>query len=424
LGHGIHEIGEAMARQAAKIAYVNGTVFTNEPVEELAHLIAKQCPGDLQKVYFLMSGSEAVEAALKLARQYWVEAGNPGKHKIISASPGYHGNTLMALSASARPQYKIYFHDWLVEIPMIPAPYAYRCPCQGKDEACPACSGLALETAIQEEGAHTVAAFIIEPIGGSSTGASVPRADYFKRVRQICDKYDVLLIADEVLTGIGRTGTWSAMEHFDAAPDIMTFGKGLSGGYAPLSAVVTSEKILNPIAKGSGALLHAQTFSHTPMICAAGLAALRYLQAHNLIERSRKMGEILHRKLAQLIDLYGVGDVRGKGMLAGVEFVKNRITREPFPRHLKMAETFTQEAQEGGLIVWPNTGHAGGDGDLVMIAPPFIITEKEISEIVVRFGKALERTLSNLRHSLPPHESGHIHPKGPHHPHRTKEKAR
>jgi len=402
LGHGIREIGDAIARQSGKIAYVNGSAFTNEPAEELAHFIAKHCPGDLQKVYFLTSGSEAVEAALKLARQYWVEVGKPGKYKIIATNPGYHGNTLLALSASARQNYKTCFQDWIVEFPMIPAPYAYRCPCQGKDETCPACSGLALEKTIEEEGAHTVAAFIIEPIGGSSTGAAVPRPEYFKRVRQICDKYDVLLIADEILTGVGRTGTWSAMEHFDVTPDIMTLGKGLSGGYAPLSAVVTSEKILDPIAKGSGALLHAQTFSHTPIICAAGLAAMRYLETHKLVERARKMGEVLHRRLARLPDLYAVGDVRGKGMLAGVEFVKNRITREPFPRHFKMAETFTQEAQEEGLIVWPNTGHAAGDGDLVMVAPPFIITEKEIAEIVIRFGRALERTLRRLRQGWPP----------------------
>jgi adenosylmethionine-8-amino-7-oxononanoate aminotransferase len=401
LGHGLREIGEAMARQAGQIAYVNGTAFTNEPAEELAHLVAKHCPGDLQKVYFLSSGSEAVEAACKLARQYWVESGKPGKHKIIATKPGYHGNTLMALSTSARQSNKALFNDWLVDVPMIPAPYSYRCPCKGKESDCPACSGSALEAAILEQGSHTVAAFIIEPVGGSSTGCSVPRPDYFRRIRQICDKHDVLLIADEVLTGVGRTGAWSAIEHFDVTPDIMTLGKGLSGGYAPLSAVVTSEKILEPIAKGTGSLNHNQTFSHTPIICAAGLAAMRYIQEHNLLERARKMGESLQTRLARLLELPAIGDVRGKGMLVGVEFVKDRITREPFPRHLKTADVFTEEARDEGLIVWPNSGHADGDGDLVMIAPPFTITDKEISEIRIRFEKALERTLSRLRLAWP-----------------------
>jgi adenosylmethionine-8-amino-7-oxononanoate aminotransferase len=384
LGHGVCEVADAVAEQVRKVAYVNGTAFTNEPAEQLAAELRTLNPKGLDFAYFLSSGSEAVEAALKLARQHWVEAGKPGKHKIIARTPGYHGNTLLALSASARESYKKMFGPWLVPVTMIGAPYPYRCAAKA-----PAMTAEALETAIATEGADTVAAFIAEPVGGSSTGASVPPKDYYKRVRQICDKHNILFIADEVLSGCGRTGTWAAIEHFDVTPDIMTLGKGLSGGYVPLSAVIATKKVIDPIAKGSGAFKHAQTFSHSPTICAAGLAAVRHIKKNKLVERSAKMGVVLHKKLAALLDLPSIGDVRGLGLLAGIEFVADKKTKAPFPRSLKFAETFVAKAQDAGLIVWPNIGHVDGDnGDLVMLAPPFIISEKEIDEIVSRFKTA------------------------------------
>ncbi|MDH4348533.1 MAG: aspartate aminotransferase family protein [Gemmatimonadota bacterium] len=401
LGHGVAEIGQAMAAQAARIAYLNGTAFTSEPVEELADELATLLPPPLDKFYFLGSGSEAVEAALKLARQYWVESGRPDKHKIIALYPAYHGNTLLALSASAREHYKTYYREWLVDIHRIPAPYEYRCACGGVPDPrtgsindCPVCSGSALERAIEEIGAGKVAAFIAEPVGGSSTGHSVPRLDYFRRIREICDRHDVLFIADEVLVGAGRTGTWSAIEQYGVLPDIMTFGKGITGGYAPLSAVVASRRLLDPIARGSGALLHAQTFSHHPVLAAAGLAAVRHIKRHGLVERARVMGEVFHRKLGRLRDLPHVGDVRGRGLLAGVEFVQDKVTRTPFPRKLKFAETFAEQALDQGLMTWPNMGQAeGNNGDLSCLAPPFIIEETEIDELVRRFRAALEATI-------------------------------
>ncbi len=425
LGHGVREIGEAMAAQAAKVAYLNGTAFTNEPVEALADELARLLPGDLDKLYFLGSGSEAVEAALKLARQYWVETGRPSKHKVIALFPAYHGNTLLALSASAREHYKTYYREWLVDIHRIPAPYAYRCECGGSAAAevgatgararppeggsvaarwlggagsCPVCSGAALEAAIQELGAENVAAFIAEPVGGSSTGHSVPEPGYFRRVREICDRHQVLFIADEVLVGAGRTGTWSAIEPYGVVPDIMTFGKGITGGYAPLSAVAAPRRLLDPIAKGSGALLHAQTFSHHPVLAAAGLAAVRYIHRHGLVERCRRMGEVFHRKLAPLRELPHVGDIRGRGLLAGVEFVQDKGSRAPLPRKLKFAETFSEQALAAGLMTWANMGQADGvNGDLSCLAPPFVIDETEIDELVRRFTAALERTIAIVR---------------------------
>lgn len=398
LGHGVAEIGQAMAAQAAKVAYLNGTAFTNEPVEALADELATLAVGDLDKFYFLGSGSEAVEAALKLARQYWVELGKPTKHKIIALFPAYHGNTLLALSASAREHYKTYYREWLVDVHRIPAPYPYRCECGGQGGSeCPVCSGLGLEAAIAELGADNVAAFIAEPVGGSSTGHSVPAPEYFRNVRAICNRHNVLFIADEVLVGAGRTGTWTAIEQYGVVPDIMTFGKGITGGYAPLSAVAAPRRIIDPIARGSGALLHAQTFSHHPVLASAGLAAVRYIKRQGLVERCARMGATFHRKLEAIRGLPHVGDVRGRGLLAGVEFVLDKATRQPFPRKLKFAETFAEEALTAGLMTWANMGQADGtNGDLSCLAPPFVIEEHELDDLLQRFGTALDATIRKV----------------------------
>ncbi len=338
LGHSNPEIAEAIARQARQFGYLSGTMFTHGPAEELAAEIAETLPGDLSKVYFLCSGSEAVEAALKLARQYWIERGRPSKNRIIALAPGYHGSTLLALSASAREAYKAMFRPWLVDVHRIPASYPYRCECGGQSATCPVCNGNVLEEAITRLGADQIAAFIAEPVGGSSTGASTPRPEYFRRVREICDRHD------------------------------------------------------------SGAFMHAQTFSHHPVACAAGVATMRYLKQHKLVERCAKMGRVLHERLAPLAQLPHVGDVRGRGLLAGIEFVEDKGSRAPFPRAARFAERFAEAALDAGLTVWPNVGHADGtSGDLAMVAPPFIVTEEEIGEIVKRFAEALEKVSVGAR---------------------------
>lgn len=393
LGHGVAEIAEAVADQARRLAYVNGTAFTHDAVEELAHEVAKISPPPLDKTFFLCSGTDVVEAAFKLARQHFAETGRPEKNRILSLAPGYHGSTILALSASARAPYKSAFKGWLVDFPSLQAPYPYRF---GEDH--PAMTGDLLEETILREGPGTIAAFIGEPVGGSSTGASVPPSGYWKRVRALCDKYDIFWIADEVLTGIGRTGTWSALEPYGAVPDMILFGKGLTGGYAALSALVTHERALRPLAMGSGALLHNATFSHSAIGCAAGLAALRYLRVHNLIERSAAMGKLLHEKLAPLSAQAEVGDIRGRGLLAGIEFVADKETKEPFGRERRFAETFADAALAAGLVVWPSTGGADGTrGDYAMLAPPFVITEEEIDAIVEKFTLALETMRTEAR---------------------------
>ena len=396
LGHGVHEIADAVADQMRKVAYVTGVSFTNEAVEALATEMAALSVGDLRKFLFLTSGTDATEAALKLARQHWVEQGKPGKHKIIALAPAYHGHTMLALSAGARPAYRAMFGDWMVPVVQMPAPYAYRCDCGGA-AACPRCTGALLEAVIEREGADSIAAFIGETIGGSSTGASVPREAYWRTVRDICTRHGVLWIADEVLVGAGRTGTWTAVEAYGAVPDIMTMGKGISGGYAPLAAVVTSERVLAPIAASSGSMLHAQTYTHTPMMCAAGLATVRYIREHGLLARCRTMGVALHERLAPLRAHALVGDVRGRGLLAGIELVADQTTRAPFSRSARVAERVHDAALEQGLVCWPHAGGVDGvSGDVVCLAPPFVVSLGELDEMVARLGRALDQVARDV----------------------------
>jgi adenosylmethionine-8-amino-7-oxononanoate aminotransferase len=392
VGHGVKEIADAIGAQAATLAYVNGTMFSNEPIEALADQLVDLSPPGIDRAYFLSSGSEAVEAALKLARQYHVERGEPKRHIVIARTPGYHGNTMLALSASARQHYRDLYEPWLVDVHMIDAPYPYRAGELG--DRAPAMTGDALEQAIESLGPEKVAAFIAEPVGGSSTGASVPPPGYYGRVREICDRFGVLFIADEVLCGVGRTGKFFALEHFkDAeghviAPDIITLGKGLNGGYVPLSAMLVHAHVYDVIRRSPhGGLVHAQTYSHHPVAAAAGLATLRYVHEHDLVRRAATVGAQLQTKLRTLAQegegAALVGDVRGIGMLAGVELVADRTSKRPFPRELKVAEQLVEAGLRHGVVVWPNTGHADGrNGDLVLIAPPLTIALEEIDDLV------------------------------------------
>lgn len=379
LGHGVTEIGDAMAAQARKLAYVSGMTLTHPAVMDFATELTKLTPRGLDKVYPLSSGSDAVEAALKLARQYWAELGRPNKHRIIALFPGYHGNTLLALSASAREHYKTQYKGWLVDVLRVPAYDAE-----------------ALETLILEAGADSIAAFIFEPVGGSSTGALEPPSGFYTRVRQLCDRHQILMISDEVLVGAGRTGTWSPLEIENVVPDIQVLGKGIAAGFAPLAAVVAPTRIVDVFARGSGGLNHAQTFSHHAVSCAAGTATLRYIADHGLVERCRRMGELLHERLQRLARHPNVGFIRGRGLIAGIELV-SATSRKPFPRSAHVAEELTRVALEGGLIVWPNIGHMDGkEGDLVLLAPPYIVTEAELDEMVTRLERAITLTMEKV----------------------------
>jgi adenosylmethionine-8-amino-7-oxononanoate aminotransferase len=316
-----------------------------------------------------------------------VERGHASKWKVIARVPSYHGNTLVALALSAREHYRRVFGPLLPEFPRIPAPDPYRNP--GGDEA--AAEALAAE--IERQDPATVAAFLAEPVGGSSSGAVTPDPGYWRRVVEICRRHDVLLVADEVMCGMGRTGRWFASEHYDLVPDVVVLGKGLNAGALPLSALLVRRPLLDTLARGSGAFNHAQTYSHHPALCAAGLATVRILERERLVERVAVLEPALRAGLDRLRAFPVVGDVRGKGFLFAVEFVADRATKRPFERSERFAERFAARAFENGLIVWPNAGNVGGAaGDLAMIAPPFTATEAELGEIVERLELTLEET--------------------------------
>jgi len=390
LGHGgplAAAIADAVAEEIRTLGYVNGTQFTHRAVETLASELVALTPGDLDFAYFLASGSEAVEAAVKLARQVQVESGRPEKWKVISLVPSYHGNTLAALALSGREHYRKIYGPLLLDFPRIPAPDLYR------DPHGPAATGSALEAEILRQGPDSIAAFIAEPIGGSSSGAMVPSRSYWDAVSGLCRYYDVLLIADEVLCGMGRTGRMFACEHFDLVPDILVLGKGLNAGALPLSAVVARRALVKRLASGSGAFNHAQTYSHQPTLCAAGLATLRSLLKERLVERVARLEAPFFGALERLRAYPAVGDIRGRGFLAAIEFVADRATKRPFDRSARCAERVTEQAFANGLVVWPNVGNVDGtNGDLVVVAPPFTASEDELEEIVHR----LDRTLKEM----------------------------
>jgi adenosylmethionine-8-amino-7-oxononanoate aminotransferase len=388
VGHGVPEIANSVAEQIRELAYVNGTQFTNQPVETLSAELAEILPGTLKYSYFLGSGSEANEAAIKLARHYWYEKGEKTKWKIICRTPSYHGNTLATLSLSGREHYRAVYGPLLTDFPRIPAPDPYRNP-DSKGS-----TGEILEEEILKQGADTVAGFILEPIIGSSAGAVVPTKDYYRNVARICQKHNILIIADEVMSGMGRTGKWFSFQHYDFIPDIMTLGKGINGGIVPLSALVAKKEIVDLLASTSGYFNHAQTYSHTPVICAVGVATVRHLKKNRLVERVAEREGVFFEKLNELRSFPAIGDIRGKGFMAAVEFVKNKDKKEPFARSEKFAEKFTERAFENGLILWSNVGHVDGtNGDLVMVSPPFTISLEEISELVAKFKQTLEQML-------------------------------
>jgi adenosylmethionine-8-amino-7-oxononanoate aminotransferase len=381
VGHGNKAVARAVASQLEKVAYVNGMQFTSQVAEDAARKLCAYAPAGITRAAFLGSGSEAVEAAIKFARQLCVERGQDKRNKIIARTPGYHGNTLYALSASGRPHYKKWFGPLLNEVLTVSAPYQYR----GDHDA--AWFADELDAKIRAAGPETVCAFIFEPVIGSSAGAATPPPGYFEAVNEVCKRHGVLVIADEVLCGAGRTGSFFASTHPSLgtlAPDIIVLGKGLSGGYVPTSAVMVRETHLAEMKNGSGYFMHAQTYLHAPSMAASVLATLDYFAAHDVVGNAARVGAFMQKTLREaLLSLPNVGNVAGIGMLAGVEFVADKQSKAPFPRKDKVAERFVQAAFDKGLIVWPNTGQADGtNGDLVMIGPPLIASEAEIKALV------------------------------------------
>jgi len=384
IGHCVPEILEAIQRQFNRVPFVHSSQFTNPAACELGDLLYQMAPdAALTRTYFLSGGSEAVESAVKLMRQYWREAGKPDKYKVISRWSSFHGNTTGALALGGHTARRSHFLPLFQHTPHIEPAYCYRCSFKETPETCDLQCADELERCIKHEGPEAVGAFIAEPVVGATAGAVVPKDGYWQRIRQICDAYDVKLIVDEVMTGIGRCGRNFGIETWGVVPDFIVMAKGLSAGYTPLGAVMVKEEIHATIQKGSGAFVHGHTYSQNPLSTAIGAAVLRYIQQNALVERSMRMGSYLMQKLANLNALDIVGDIRGLGLFAGIELVRDKASRAWFDRGLKVNLQVANQAFELGLITYPGNGGIDGiHGDHILLAPPFTINEAQIDEMV------------------------------------------
>ena len=393
LGHSHPDVLAAMHEQLDRLAYSHTSFFTSQVAEELAADLIAHAPKGIGHVFFVSGGSEAVEAALKLARQYFVECGEPRRRYIIARRQSYHGVTLGALAVGGREWQRKQFSPLLIETHHVSPAYEYR----GRHAVeTPLAYGARLaeelETEIQELGGDNVIAFVAETVVGATLGAVPAVSGYFKRVREICDRHGILLILDEVMCGMGRTGTLHACEQEGISPDLMAIAKGLGGGYAPIGALLMQDKIFDAVAEGSGAFQHSHTYMGHPLACAAALAVQQVIRRDNLLANVRAQGAYLSRRLRERFGNHPfVGDVRGRGLFQGIELVADRETKEPFDPKLKLHARVKREAMVRGLMVYPMGGTVdGARGDHVLLAPPFIVDAPLVDTVVERLGEAID----------------------------------
>jgi adenosylmethionine-8-amino-7-oxononanoate aminotransferase len=396
IGHGNPEVNAAIAHQLGQVACGYRYLFTSEPMEELTQLLVSLCGPAYGHIVFSLSGSEAVESALKVALQYWSARGQATKKRFIARERSYHGNTLGALSVSGFLDRRRPFEGSLLDVAFVSAANAYRAPggLTGPELA----SALAgeLEERILSLGADRVAAFILEPVVGAAGGVVPAPAGYLRAVREVCERHQVLVIADEVMCGSGRCGTWSALEHDEVSADILAIGKGLAGGYIPLAATIASREVGDVIHREHGAILTGHTYSGHTTACAAGLAVQRIIARESLVQRVRERGATLLQELrASLQRFDAVGDVRGRGFFIGIELVRDPRTREPFAPEDGISQRIAQRAFQNGLILYPGAGHIGGlAGDTIVIAPPYNASEAELAELVEKLTAAVAWVLA------------------------------
>jgi adenosylmethionine-8-amino-7-oxononanoate aminotransferase len=396
IGHGVEEVARAMAEQASRLAYVHSSQFHVAIVEKLAQRILALAPHGMRRngrVYFTSGGSEATETAIKLARQYWLERGNKKRARVIARRQSYHGATLGALSVSGNVRRREAFTPLLSEWGHIAPCFCYRCPFDLNFPECNVDCADDLERFLARDGHDDVAAFIFEPVSGATLGAVVPPEGYVQRLAEICRRHQILFIADEIMTGMGRTGKPFAVQHWGVVPDMILVGKGVASGYAPLGAVIAAGHVAEAIARGSGSFLHGFTYNSHPISAAAGNAVLDYIERESLFARAETAGQELGTALERLKRFSIVGDVRGMGLLWAVEFVRDTKTREPFPSDARIAARIAEDAIESGVLTYPIQGCVDGHrGDHILLAPPFTIT----SGMIQMLATALEHAASDL----------------------------
>ncbi|WP_315835725.1 aspartate aminotransferase family protein [Bradyrhizobium prioriisuperbiae] len=400
LGHGHPDVLAALHKQLDTLAYAHTGFFTTDVAERLADRLVADAPAGLDHVYLVSGGSEAVEAALKMARQYFVEKGEPQRRHIIARRQSFHGNTLAALATGGNEWRRAQFKPLLIETHHIDPCFAYRLQEAGESDAAYAArAAQALEDQILALGPDQVIAFVAETVVGATAGAVPPVADYLKRIRAICDRYGVLLILDEVMCGMGRTGTLHACEQDGVAPDLLVIAKGLGGGYQPVGAVLLSGQIFESFSKGSGFFQHGHTYMGHPMAAAAGLAVQEVVRRDNLLANVVAMGEHLRRRLDErFANHHHVGDNRGRGLFRALELVADRSTKQPFAPELKLNARIKREAMARGLMVYPMGGTIDGvRGDHVLLAPPFIVNDSQVDAIVERLGDAVDAAIASTR---------------------------
>ncbi|WP_112661836.1 aspartate aminotransferase family protein [Microvirga flavescens] len=390
IGHSNPVVLEAMRRQMEKSTFGYRLHFENEPAEEFARQIAERMPLGLDRVFFVSGGSEAVESCLKLARQYAVATGQASRWKVISRFPSYHGSSLGALSVTGMSLMSAPFSPMMNEMPKIPAPTCYL----DKDNLSDHERGLKyaryLRDEILRQGPETVLAFIMEPVGGASTGALVAPDSYYGEIRKICNEFGILLIADEVMSGAGRTGEYLACDHWKMRPDLIAFSKGFGAGYVPLGAMVADRRIADAVIDNGG-FIHGFTYAGNPLACAAGLAVLGEIDRLGLVKAARTQGDKLKARLEALKQRYGfIGDVRGKGLLLAFEFVSDRDTMEPLPVELSAHNRLVDIAYERGLIIYSRRTRGGRIGDHFLVCPPLITTDAQIDEIMAILTDSLD----------------------------------
>ncbi len=397
LGHGHPDVLAAMHAQIDRLAYAHTGFFTSEPAEQLADHLAAHAPGGLTKVYFVSGGSEAMEAALKLARQHVVERGEPGRTLFIGRRQSYHGNTLGALAVGGNEWRRKQFAPLLIDVLRVSPCYEYRDRRDAESQAAYTQRLLdELDATIAAAGPQRVIAFCAETVVGATAGAVPPTPGYFKGVREICDRHGILWIADEVMCGMGRTGTLHAVEQEGAAPDLMIIAKGLGGGYQPIGAVLAHERVIAPLRDGSGLFQHGHTYLGHPTACAAALAVQRVIERDGLLAKVRERGAQLMAALRERLGAHAhVGDIRGRGLLVGVELVRERAGKAPFDPARRLHARIKARAFANGLLVYPMGGTIDGQrGDHVLIAPPFIVSAAEVNEIVERLARSIDEALA------------------------------
>jgi len=396
VGHGRAEIAAAMADQAARLAYAHGSAFTSEPLEAYAREVARHLPIDDPAIYPVSGGSEAIETALKLARTYHIARGEPDRLIVYARWGSYHGNTLGALDLSGRKPLRRPYEGWLGRFRHVSAAYPYRADLPGAS-ALGSADELAaeLDRAFEGAGPGTVAAFVAEPIVGATLAAVVPPDGYWPAIAEVCRRHGVLLIADEVMTGFGRTGRWFALDHWGVRPDLLVAAKGASSGYWPFGFVAASDEVHATVTGATG-FVHGFTYSHSPVGAAVAREVLRILEAEALVEASAAKGERLRALATAAFGEHpAVGEIRGRGLLVGIELVQDRDSREPFPRAARITEAVVRAARDRGVLVYSGTGNANGvDGDTILLGPPFVVTDAELERIAAVLAESIEAVAS------------------------------